>query len=87
MAADDRHAALRRRLAELSRQLRRPCDGATFDALLIEGAALVAALAAPLPQRARKPWQGPGPARMRVKRQRGVWRACGRLATGRDPGR
>src|SRR5258708_998141 len=73
--AQDRRAALRRRLADLRRQLRRGVDSATLDALLTEGAACVAELAelaaADRRQpRARQPWRHAPPARRRIKRQR-----------------
>src|SRR5215204_4912743 len=63
MAADDRQTALRCRLADIRRQLRRGVDGALFDTLMVEGAALGAELASAEPQRARRPWKGPGPQR------------------------
>jgi hypothetical protein len=64
---DDRRAALRRRLADLRRQLRRGVDGATLDALLSEGASVQAELAPPQ-QRARRAWGRSTREKMRTKR-------------------
>jgi hypothetical protein len=68
--ADDRRAALRRRLADLRRQLRRGVNGATLDVLAAEGIAAqaeLAALGSSRQNRARRPWGCPPPSRMRVK--------------------
>jgi len=79
---DDRRAALRRRLADLRRQLRRGVDGVTLATISAEGMAAQAELAELVAAerrqpRARKPWRAPKPARIAIKRhkagaQRGV---------------
>lgn len=55
-AADDRRATLRRRLAELRRQLRRGVDGVALDGLASEGMAITAKLAGA----GSAPWLPPG---------------------------
>lgn len=83
----DRRRQLRRHLAEIRARLRRPCDAELFDALLTEGASIQAELAAAPPQPARRPWKGPPPQRMRIKRQRMAWTGTRPAGYARDPGR